>query len=51
VRGLGLGSGLAARLGHVHLAAGYSWRGTKDGYVFITGWGEPICPDTVTSRH
>ena len=31
------------------LQAGDSWRGTKDGYVFTTGWGEPICPDTVTS--
>jgi integrase len=31
------------------LKAGESWRGTKDGYVFTTGWGEPICPDTVTS--
>jgi integrase len=25
------------------------WRGTSDGYVFTTGWGEPIYPDTVTS--
>ena len=24
------------------LKAGDSWRGTKDGYVFTTGWGEPI---------
>jgi integrase len=31
------------------LHAGDSWRGTKDGYVFATGWGEPIYPDTVTS--
>ena len=31
------------------LQAGDSWRGTKDGYVFTTGWGEPIYPDTVTS--
>ena len=31
------------------LHAGDSWRGTKDGYVFTTGWGEPIYPDTVTS--
>ena len=31
------------------LKAGDSWRGTKDGYVFTTGWGEPIYPDTVTS--
>ncbi len=31
------------------LRAGDSWRGTKDGYVFTTGRGEPIYPDTVTS--
>src|SRR5690348_13746949 len=31
------------------LKAGDFWRGTKDGYVFTTGWGEPIYPDTVTS--
>ena len=31
------------------LQAGDSWRGTKDGYVFTTGWGEPVYPDTVTS--
>jgi integrase len=31
------------------LRAGDSWRGTKDGYVFTTGWGELIYPDTVTS--
>ena len=31
------------------LKAGDCWRGTKDGYVFTTGWGEPIYPDTVTS--
>jgi integrase len=31
------------------LKAADSWRGTKDGYVFTTGWGEPIYPDTVTS--
>ena len=31
------------------LKAGDSWRGTKDGYVFTTGWGEPIYPYTVTS--
>ena len=31
------------------LRAGDSWRGTKDGYVFTTGWGEPIYPDAVTS--
>ena len=31
------------------LLAGDSWRGTSDGYVFTTGWGEPIYPDTVSS--
>jgi len=31
------------------LHAGDAWRGTKEGYVFTTGWGEPIYPDTVTS--
>jgi integrase len=31
------------------LKAADAWRGTKDGYVFTTGWGEPIYPDTVTS--
>jgi integrase len=31
------------------LQARDSWRGTKDGYVFTTGWGEPVYPDTVTS--
>lgn len=31
------------------LRAGDSWRGTKDGHVFATGWGGPIYPDTVTS--
>jgi integrase len=31
------------------LKAGDSWHGTTDGYVFATGWGEPIYPDTVTS--
>jgi integrase len=31
------------------LHAGDAWRGIKDGYVFTTGWGEPIYPDTVTS--
>ena len=31
------------------LKAGDSWPGAKDGYVFTTGWGEPIYPDTVTS--
>jgi integrase len=31
------------------LRAGDSWRGTKDGCVFTTGWGGQIYPDTVTS--
>src|SRR6266545_144459 len=31
------------------LKGGDAWRGVKDGYVFTTGWGEPIYPDTVTS--
>ena len=31
------------------LHAADSWRGVRDGYVFITGWGEPIYPDTMTS--
>jgi integrase len=31
------------------LRAGDSWRGARDGYIFTTGWGEPIYPDTVTS--
>ncbi len=31
------------------LKAGDSWHGDKDGYVFTTGWGEPVYPDTVTS--
>jgi integrase len=31
------------------LKAGDSWRGTNDGYVFMTGWAEPMYPDTVTS--
>jgi integrase len=31
------------------LRAGDSWRGIRDGYVFTTGWGEPIYHDTVTS--
>src|SRR5215475_7456712 len=31
------------------LQARDSWCGTKAGYVFTTGWGEPIYPDTVTS--
>ena len=26
------------------LKADDSWRGTKDSYVFTTGWGEPIYP-------
>ena len=42
--GLGLGSELAARLGHGQLAAGHSWRGAKDGYAFTTGRVEPIYP-------
>ena len=25
------------------------WRGTSNGYVFTTGWGEPIYPETVTT--
>jgi len=25
------------------------WRGTRNGYVFTTGWGEPIYPDTASS--
>jgi integrase len=29
------------------LKAGDSWHGVKDGYVFTTGWGEPVYPDTV----
>lgn len=29
--------------------AGDYWRGTSSGYVFTTGWGEPIYPDTVTT--
>jgi integrase len=31
------------------LRVGEFWRGTDDGYVFATGWGEPLYPDTVTS--
>ncbi|MFF3671100.1 tyrosine-type recombinase/integrase [Microtetraspora malaysiensis] len=27
---------------------GDAWRGSGDDYVFTTGWGEPIYPDTVT---
>ncbi|WP_236700342.1 tyrosine-type recombinase/integrase [Allosalinactinospora lopnorensis] len=30
------------------LAVGEEWRGTED-YVFTTGWGEPVHPDTVSS--
>ncbi|MBD3147866.1 site-specific integrase [Microbispora camponoti] len=30
------------------LRLGESWKGTAD-YVFTTGWGEPIYPDTVSS--
>ena len=30
------------------LRLGESWKGTDD-YVFTTGWGEPIYPDTVSS--
>lgn len=30
------------------LIAGDEWRGTENGHVFVTGWGEPIYPDTVT---
>jgi integrase len=30
------------------LAVGTDWRGTDD-YVFTTGWGEPVHPDTVSS--
>jgi integrase len=29
--------------------AGDYWRGSSDGHVFTTGWGEPIYPDTVSS--
>ena len=29
--------------------AGDYWRGTSNGYVFTTGWGEPIYPDTAFS--
>ena len=29
--------------------AGDYWRGTSNGYVFTTGWGEPIYPDTASS--
>jgi integrase len=27
------------------LRAGDSWRGARDGYIFTTGWGEPIYPE------
>ncbi|WP_433227957.1 tyrosine-type recombinase/integrase [Actinomadura formosensis] len=29
------------------LLVGKKWRGGDDGYVFATGWGDPIHPDTV----
>ncbi|GAA2136563.1 tyrosine-type recombinase/integrase [Actinomadura napierensis] len=29
------------------LLVGEKWQGAEDGYVFATGWGEPIHPDTV----
>ena len=31
------------------LKAGEFWKGTEDGHVFATGWGEPVHPDTVSS--
>ncbi|MER7542029.1 tyrosine-type recombinase/integrase [Spirillospora sp. NPDC127506] len=34
------------------LKLGKSWKGADreaDGYVFVTGWGEPVHPDTVSS--
>jgi integrase len=31
------------------LLVGDAWRGTRNGYVFTTGWGEPVYPDTATS--
>ncbi|WP_021599528.1 tyrosine-type recombinase/integrase [Actinomadura welshii] len=31
------------------LKAGEFWKGTEDGHVFTTGWGEPVHPDTVSS--
>ncbi|MEV5824818.1 tyrosine-type recombinase/integrase [Spirillospora sp. NPDC052242] len=31
------------------LKVGDAWKGSNDGYVFTTGWGEPIHPDTVSS--
>ncbi|XRQ06569.1 tyrosine-type recombinase/integrase [Actinomadura welshii] len=29
------------------LLVGEKWRGVEDGYVFATGWGDPIHPDSV----
>jgi integrase len=37
-----------ARQATEQLAVGTGWRGTND-YVFTTGWGEPVHPDTVSS--
>ena len=37
-----------ARQAAEQLAVGTGWRGTED-YVFTTGWGEPVHPDTVSS--
>lgn len=37
------GRSLSAHGGYV----GEKWRGGVDGYVFATGWGDPIHPDTV----
>lgn len=31
------------------LKVGESWKGAEDEYVFTTGWGEPVHPDTVSS--
>ncbi|TMQ89805.1 hypothetical protein ETD83_38265 [Actinomadura soli] len=34
------------------LKLGKAWKGADkeaDGYVFVTGWGEPVHPDTVSS--
>jgi integrase len=31
------------------LTAGPHWRGGSDEYVFISAWGEPVHPDTVSS--
>ena len=31
------------------LTAGPQWRGGSDDYVFVSAWGEPIHPDTVSS--